>query len=149
MTSEEKIKQELAEKFCNLNDSIVIKRSKSIFVDVPFQQWGEVFDYVVKNMRFSILFVITGLDEGETFGVIYHVSNDGRMALSLKTHLPKDNPVIKTVTSYFPAADIYERELMDLLGIKVEGLGPGHRYPLSDDWPKDEFPLRKEWKGKR
>ena len=41
-----------------------------------------------------------------------------------------------------------ERELMDLLGAKVEGLPAGKRYPLSDDWPTDEYPLRKDWKKK-
>ena len=46
----------------------------------------------------------------------------------------------------FPAAHIYERELVDLLGAKVEGLPPGNRYPLPDDWPEVQYPLRKDWK---
>jgi Ni,Fe-hydrogenase III component G len=28
----------------------------------------------------------------------------------------------------------------------VEGLPAGNRYPLTDDWPADQFPLRKDWK---
>jgi Ni,Fe-hydrogenase III component G len=36
---------------------------------------------------------------------------------------------------------------VDLLGIKVNGLASGHRYPLPDNWPKGEYPLRKDWKG--
>ena len=32
-----------------------------------------------------------------------------------------------------------------MLGIKVEGLVPGRRYPLPDDWPKGQYPLRKDW----
>jgi len=55
--------------------------------------------------------------------------------------------VIKTITDIFPPADIYERELEDLLGAKVDGLGDGKRYPLPDDWPKGEYPLRKDWKA--
>jgi len=35
---------------------------------------------------------------------------------------------------------------MDLFGAKVEGLPEGPRYPLPDDWPKNQFPLRKDWK---
>ena len=46
----------------------------------------------------------------------------------------------------FPAAEIYERELIDLLGAKVAGLPEGKRYPLPDDWPAGEYPLRKDWK---
>ena len=68
--------------------------------------------------------------------------------IDLKTSVPKTNPIIKTVFDRFPAADIYERELIDLLGTQVEGLNPGRRYPLPDTWPIDEHPLRKDWKEK-
>jgi NADH-quinone oxidoreductase subunit C len=34
---------------------------------------------------------------------------------------------------------------MDLFGFKVEGLAMGNRYPLTDDWPRDAFPLRKDY----
>jgi Ni,Fe-hydrogenase III component G len=66
--------------------------------------------------------------------------------LNLKTWVLKENAAIKTVTDTFSAADIYEREISDLLGIKMEGLAPGRRYPLPDDWPDGEYPLRKDWK---
>jgi NADH:ubiquinone oxidoreductase subunit C len=148
MAQEEKIKQELSEKFKFLQDSIVIKRERRIFIDTHFEQWSTVFDYLVKNMQFNRLCAITGLDEGDNFAVIYHLSKDGGLMLNLRTRIARGNPSINSVTSYFANADIYERELMDLLGIKVIGLGPGHRYPLADDWPKDEFPLRKDWKGR-
>jgi Ni,Fe-hydrogenase III component G len=35
---------------------------------------------------------------------------------------------------------------MDLLGAQVEGLPAGRRYPLPEDWPQGEYPLRKDWK---
>ena len=68
--------------------------------------------------------------------------------LNLKTGVPKENPVLKTIIGYFRGAEIYERELVDLLGVKVEGLPEGKRYPLPDDWPLDQHPLRKDWKAK-
>jgi Ni,Fe-hydrogenase III component G len=67
----------------------------------------------------------------------------------MKTFAPKSNPVIKTITNYFPAAHIYERELEDMFGAKVEGLTPGHRYPLPDGWPVGQYPLRKDWKQEK
>jgi Ni,Fe-hydrogenase III component G len=148
MTNEENIKRDIETKFSNLAGAVIIKRDRRIFLDVPLEQWTAVFDYLVKDMKFSMLSAITGLDEGNTLGAIYHLSRDGGMMLSLRTHLPKGNPVINTVTPYFPSADVYERELEDLLGIKVAGLAEGHRYPLADDWPRDAYPLRKDWKGK-
>ena len=46
----------------------------------------------------------------------------------------------------FPGAEPYERELADMFGIKIDGLKPGRRYPLPDDFPADQHPLRKDWK---
>jgi NADH:ubiquinone oxidoreductase subunit C len=149
MIQEEKIKQEIGEKFPFLKDNVLIKRERRIFLDVPFEHWAEVFYYLVKNMQFNILSAISGLDEGNNFAVIYHLSEDGRTMFNLRTRLPRDNPSITSVTKYFANADVYERELMDLLGIKIIGLAEGHRYPLADGWPKDEFPLRKDWNSKK
>ena len=50
------------------------------------------------------------------------------------------------MTGKFSNAEYYEKELVDLLGFRVEGLPPGPRYPLPDDWPEGQYPLRKEWK---
>jgi Ni,Fe-hydrogenase III component G len=36
--------------------------------------------------------------------------------------------------------------MFDLLGIEFEGLSAGNRYPLPDDWPAGDHPLRKNWK---
>ncbi len=149
MTQEEKIKQELSEKFPFSRDSIVIKRERRIFLETDFEQWSEVFDYLVKHMQFNILSAITGLDEGDSIAVIYHLSKGGCIMFNLRTRVSKDFPCINSVTSYFTCADIYERELVDLLGVKVVGLTEGQHYPLADNWPKDEFPLRKDWKSKK
>jgi Ni,Fe-hydrogenase III component G len=105
----------------------------------------EVFDYAVKQLNFLILATITGLDEGTSLGFIYHLARASGIVLNLHTTAPKDKPVIKTVTEYFPSADAYERELVDLFGAQVEGLPQGNRYPLPDGWPANQFPLRKDW----
>jgi len=148
MANEEKIKQELERQFSDLKDAVIIKRERRLFLDVSIEKFDKVFDYLVRTEGFSRLPAITGLDETTTFGVIYHLAKEDGTILSLRTHLDHQNPMIKTVISYFPAAEIYERELVDLLGIQVEGLAPGHRYPLPDNWPPDGgYPLRKDWKG--
>jgi len=115
-------------------------------VTLDYNNFAEVFDYAVKQMKFLHLCTITGLDEGENLAFIYHLAQDSGILLNLKTSVPKDNPVLKTVMPYFAGAEIYERELVDLLGAKIQGLPAGHRYPLTDDWPKGQFPLRKDWK---
>jgi Ni,Fe-hydrogenase III component G len=78
---------------------------------------------------------------------IYHLAQDTGILLNIKISVPKASPVLMTVSGYFPGAEIYEREVVDLLGAKVEGLPPGNRYPLIDDWPAGQYPLRKDWQA--
>ena len=145
--SEQEIKQELEDKFSYLKDAVIIKRKGRIFAQVPLDKFNAVFVYAVKQMHFLALSAITGLDTGDGFEVIYHLNQEGKVLLNLSVSLSKENPAVDSVTAYCPSADIYERELVDLLGIKVNGLASGHRYPLPDNWPKGEYPLRKDWKG--
>jgi Ni,Fe-hydrogenase III component G len=143
---EEKIKRQLIKKFSYLTDKINVARIRRIFADVPASGFADVFSYAVDNLEFVILATITGLDEGPTLGVLYHLAKENGIILNLHISVPKENPVIKTISTRFPAADAYERELMDLLGIQVEGLPTGNRYPLPDSWPAGQYPLRKDWK---
>jgi membrane-bound hydrogenase subunit beta len=146
MVEEEKIQQELLKKFPFLENRIRVQRQRRIFADVSLDKFFEVFDYVVKSSGFSMLSAITGLDEGENLSFIYHLATEGGIMLNLKTSVVKGKPVLKTVTDYFPAAEIYEREVVDLLGAEVYGLNKGKRYPLPDNWPQGQYPLRKGWK---
>ncbi len=103
--------------------------------------------YAVDNLEFVILAAITGLDEGATLGVLYHLAKENGIMLNLHISVPKENPVIKTIsTSISQRRTLTKESLMDLLGIQVEDLPAGNRYPLPDDWPADQFPLRKDWK---
>ncbi len=146
MAQEDEIKQQLVEKFAFLNE-MTIPRPRRMFAEVPLGKFAEVFEFAVKQLNFTILTTITGLDEGANLGFIYHLARTNGIVLNLHTKAPKEKPVIKTVSGFFPAADAYERELVDLLGAKVEGLPEGNRYPLPDGWPEGQYPLRKDWKS--
>ena len=148
MTQEEMIVQDLAKKFPNLEGKVRVQRIRRILAEVDSGKFEDVFSYAQGSLGFTVLCTITGLDEGQTLGFIYHMSRTDGITFSLKLSMPKDKPVIKSMVKYFPSSDIYERELVDLLGAEVEGLPEGNRYPLPDDWPKDEHPLRKDWKPK-
>ena len=148
MALEENIKQELEKNFSYLENKIRVQRVRRLSLDVDYADFSQVFEYVVNKLKFSHLITITGLDEQDRLGFIYHLAQDSGIVLNLKTTVSKDSP-IKTVTGFFSGAEIYERELVDLFGAKVEVLPKGDRYPLTDDWPHDEFPLRKDWKQKK
>lgn len=148
MSIEENVQQELLKQFSYIQDHIRIPRPRRIFLDVPLDKFGEVLDFSRRKLKFIHLCTITGLDEGENLSFIYHLAKEDAkgVVLNIKTSAPKSNPVIKIVTSDYPDADAYERELVDLFGARVEGLAEGHRYPLTDEWPTDQHPLRKDWK---
>jgi membrane-bound hydrogenase subunit beta len=147
MSFEEDVKSALIKKFDFLADGVRVVRPRRITVEVENSRFKEVLDYLADQMKFSRLCTITGLDEGDKLGVIYHLAQDKSATLNLKTWVPKEKPVIKSVISRFPVADCYERELKDLFGFQVEGLPSGNRYPLTDDWPEGQYPLRKDWKN--
>ena len=145
MPKEDEIRQSLMEQFHMPEDKVRIQRVRRMWARVEASEFTSVLDYLRGKQGFVILCTITGLDEGENLGVLYHLAREDGIMLNVEVTVPKANPAIKTVTAIFPGADMYEREIVDLLGVQVEGLAPGFRYPLTDDWPKNQYPLRKDW----
>jgi len=144
---EQNIQTKLESKFSFLKDRIKIKRERRVFVDVEkLSDFRAVFDYAVKELDCKRICMITGLDEGDNFSFIYHLATFDGVVVDVKTYTPKANAVIKSVMDTFPGAELYERELIDMFGVNVQGLPEGPRYPLPDDWPEGQYPLRKEWK---
>ena len=97
--------------------------------------------------RLGYLAAITGLDPGEEadeFEVLYHFCATA-VIITLRLRLPKSAPSIPTLCEIIPSAEPFERELSEMFGITVSGLpNPEHLY-LPDDWPEDEYPLRKDF----
>jgi NADH:ubiquinone oxidoreductase subunit C len=147
-TNENEIKSKLMSKFGLSDTAIRIPRTLRIFVDgVDQKMIRSMLEYAKKELNFSFVTAMTGTDDGDTFGIIHHMAQiRSGILLNIKTQISKTNPVTETITDLFPGTDIFEREIFDLFGIRFKGLPDGNRYPLTDDWPKDQFPLRKDWK---
>ncbi|MCL6588414.1 MAG: NADH-quinone oxidoreductase subunit C [Firmicutes bacterium] len=126
--------------------NIVTPRERRVFAETKADDLVEVARFL-KEWGMINIGSITGLDGGERFEIIYHFYDSQGLILNLKVFTPRANPVIPSVTNVFPGVFLYERELIDLLGINVNGTPPGRRYPLPDDWPAGQYPLRKDWKG--
>lgn len=89
---------------------------------------------------------ISAADNGKTFDLIYHLTGPHRMVVGLAITLPRDKPEAPTTSDLLPPAGIYERQIHDLLGITFRGHPGLKRIILNEDWPENEFPLRKDWK---
>jgi Ni,Fe-hydrogenase III component G len=144
---EDDILNQLTAQFPFLAGKVRLQRPRRLWAEVPADKLAEVFEYVVRQLGFDVYCTLTGLDMGDKLAAIYHLARANRIVLNLRVELDRQNPCLQTITGYFPAADISERELVDLLGVKVEGLPDGPRYPLPDDWPAGSYPLRKDWPG--
>lgn len=146
MSGEEKHQQQLITRFPELSGAVRIARDRRIFVETPDERFLEMLDYVRGELGFPILCLIIGLDQGERFEIMYVLSSTNGCVICLKRHISRVAPVIRSIYDRMPNSEIYERELADLFGITVTGLPEGARYPLPDDWPEGQYPLRKDWK---
>jgi NADH-quinone oxidoreductase subunit C len=80
----------------------------------------------------------------ERFGLSYHIySMLYNRRLRVKVFLPEEEPVVDTVIGVWPAANWLEREVMDLMGIQIEGHPDPRRLMLPDDW--DGHPHRRDY----
>jgi Ni,Fe-hydrogenase III component G len=145
LAQEQKVQSDLAQKFPQIASGIRVQRARRVWVDVPLESFRPVMEHLQGPMGFDILCTITGADEGEMLSVMYHLAAASGIVVNLRTRVPKANPVIRTAIDLYPAGEVSERELVDLLGFVVEGLPAGNRYPLPDAWPQGQYPLRKDW----
>jgi len=115
------------------------RKRNEIWVTVEKRKLRKVWNLLRKEGVFRIS-SISGLDTGRDLEVIYHFVS-GEMVINIKTHLPRKNPEISTITDLFPGANLFERELMEMLGIRVKNHPNPKRLFLSETSP--ETPLRK------
>jgi NADH-quinone oxidoreductase subunit C len=99
------------------------------------------------NCPFNYLADLTCVDwypSEPRFGVVYHLlSIPKKERVRLKAHLHGSSPVIESVTSVWPSANFFEREVYDLFGIRFTGHPNLKRILMPDDW--EGHPLRKDY----
>jgi Ni,Fe-hydrogenase III component G len=140
---EQKVREEFKEKILEVK----IPRERRMFISIPLDQVKGLINYLKEKFGMTHITTITAIDVGEDIEVIYHFFSKG-VELSLKTSAPKTNPVIDTITPIIPGAILYEREIQDLLGLKVKDHPDPRRLILPEDWPEGVYPLRKDYKVK-
>jgi NADH-quinone oxidoreductase subunit C len=78
------------------------------------------------------------------FQLSYHIlSHTLKERIRLRVLLEGEAPAIDSITSVWPGANFYEREVFDLFGILFEGHPNLRRIMMPDDW--QGHPLRKDY----
>jgi len=144
LIKEEELKKEVEEKFQNSLTESNITRKNRIWFTINSEKAIDLMSFL-KEKGYFHLSTITGFDEGENLGAIYHIT-DYKTIVNVRVKTPKSNPKLASVLKVFSVAESFERELEDLFGITIEGLPQGRNYPLPEGFPKGVHPLRKEVK---
>jgi NADH-quinone oxidoreductase subunit C len=100
-----------------------------------------------ESLGYTFLTDLCGIhypDRGLQLGVVYHLHNlTENKRIRIKTFVTADQPVVKSITSFFSAANWMERETYDFYGIIFED-HPNLKRILNVEY-MDYFPMRKEY----
>jgi len=77
--------------------------------------------------------------------VVYHLYRlDGGGYVALHVHTTRDGAILPSITPEFPAANLQEREVWDMFGVRFEGHPDLRRLLMWEGF--DGFPMRKDWR---
>ncbi|MDP2731150.1 MAG: NADH-quinone oxidoreductase subunit C [Dehalococcoidales bacterium] len=125
----------------------VIESSDNDIVVKP-ESLSAVASYLKNSpeMDFDYLNWVTAVDYPEHFLVVYNlVSLKNNLSLTLKVPCnDRENPTVPSLVGIWKGADLQEREIFDLMGIRFENHPNLKRIVLWDDFIG--YPLRKDFK---
>lgn len=127
-------------------DAEVVNGRQYLEVTVAPGKLHTLAEQLKKNPEtdFDFLFCQTGVDYGDSLGVVYHLESvKHRHFIVLKTKTPnRETPQLESVYDLWKAAEYHEREIYDLVGIKFRNHPDLRRFFLDESWG---YPLRKDF----
>jgi NADH-quinone oxidoreductase subunit C len=89
---------------------------------------------------------VTAVDYIDHFELVYHLTSlpmNSRAVLKTKCGWGREEPIVPSVTPVWRGAELQEREIWDLMGIRLEGHPNLKRIMLWEGFPG--HPLRKDF----
>jgi NADH-quinone oxidoreductase subunit C len=103
--------------------------------------------FAVQQAGYNFLEDVTAVDwfpSSPRFQISYHVvSHTLKERIRLRVMLDEIDPTVETITTVWPSANYYEREVFDLFGIRFGGHPNMRRIMLPEEW--EGHPLRKDY----
>ena len=111
-----------------------------------------VLQFLRDELGYNMLSNLTAADYPEALDefpphidVVYHLFRQaGGGYVVLHVHTTRDGAVLPSVTPEFPSANLQEREVWDMYGVRFEGHPDLRRLLMWEGF--DGFPLRKDWR---
>ncbi len=122
------------------------KSSSRVYIEVKPKVIRQLAKYIFKDLgaRFNIA---TGMDAREYMEILYHfIIEEINLLISIRVKLKKEKLEIDSLAAIFEGANWIEREIHELLGINFKGHPGLKRLLLSENWPKEVYPLRRDYK---
>jgi NADH-quinone oxidoreductase subunit C len=97
------------------------------------------------DLAFDYLFCLSGVDMIKYFEVVYHLESTSlnhQLVLKVRT-ADRDNAAVDTVCDIWRTAELHEREIYDLLGVRFNNHPDLRRFFLEEGWIG--HPLRKDY----
>jgi NADH-quinone oxidoreductase subunit C/D len=114
---------------------------------VNADQLVEVATAVRDEFGYDLLSSVTGVDypaDGKLESVYHVFKTTGGPAFVFKAQTPRDNAVLPSLVGVYKGAELQEREIWDLLGIKFTDHPDLRRILMWEGF--EGHPLRKDWK---
>jgi len=141
-----------------LNEDLKLKLT-GILPLIGFEEGGEWLNMIVPpeelkafvlqlrsdpDLMMYYLFCLTCVDWKTHFTMVYHFSSTRyRHNIVVKAKIDRTNPEIETVSDVWRTAEMLEREVYDLFGVKFLHHPDLRRLIMPDDW--EGWPLRKDF----
>jgi Ni,Fe-hydrogenase III component G len=119
------------------------KSGQRVYVDIAAEAL-EAASHLMLDRFGSRFQIATGVDTRDGFEVMYHWAlDDLACVITLRILLDHAKPELNSIALICPAAEWIEREMWELLGINFLGHPDLRHLLLSDDWPEDNYPMRR------
>ena len=115
-------------------------------LNVPAENIREALS-AIKDAGYNAFLDMTAVDwlpSEPRFQLSYHIlSHRYKDRVRLKTWVDSEDLAVESITSVWPGANYYEREVFDLFGIRFDGHPNMRRIMMPEDWIG--HPLRKDY----
>lgn len=136
----ENIKVRLGNDLIELND----RSLRRVYVTIKKESLPKITRYLFNDVRARFL-TASGVDTRSAVEILYHFSIDEiGLIITLRVIMENSDLEIESLSSIMKCAEWIEREIHEMLGVNFKGHPNLKHLLLKDDWPKGNYPLRKD-----